>query len=584
MDYAIPRQTIVDEVFEGYAVPIATPIGPNLVGVYDDTIPARPYNTTRALELLTEVFGKTYNEDIDNDTFTTNPYFNMTLVIPYPSKNEPSVLIKNSFNKVGINCSLKWWTYNIIMPRIFHDPVGFGFDFDHGGYDAIFAGFTMSPDPDYHQCYENEGFPPGANYYWLENEEIKAIWDRALNSTDIHDRIQALRDFQAWYYEEVPNPIILQRLDIFAADVDLEGFDPYHGIQQNLANITILNQTSAVIAQSWYDSNFNPFLGYSYIFDNIFVALSRRRSAYNLTHAVPWLAESWIHDESSLVWDVTLRSGIFWEDGTEVTADDVLFTYQAIKEMGILPSLQGPVHSWYDKETSVNILVNMSAVTKTGTYKIRFTFPQFYPYVETVLFSVPVLQQAQMAQIPVDEWNTDETNINFTPRGCGAYMFDKANTLLPETVVLKVNPFYNETRMGHDPLMEGGGNWLPTPTLKIVTFIYVEKDTTAMSGLQEGSYDIIIGYSILDQTDIINTSDWGKILLRYGWWCQEMGLNQYSPIWGMNPHDPRKMYLPPPPPSLFDVFSGWFFLGFVLLLYGLILVGIKRVTQKGETP
>ncbi len=81
------------------------------------------------------------------------------------------------------------------------------------------------------------------------------------------------------------------------------------------------------------------------------------------------------------------------------------------------------VNSTY-RDTLLGILGTINAVQQTGTYGIRFTLPQFYPYVETILLgSPPIMQKSQMAQIPFFEWRMHDTNIKRTPVGCGAYRF-----------------------------------------------------------------------------------------------------------------------------------------------------------------
>jgi peptide/nickel transport system substrate-binding protein len=44
----------------------------------------------------------------------------------------------------------------------------------------------------------------------------------------------------------------------------------------------------------------------------------------------PGLARSWTISEDGTVWTFHLREGVLWHDGTELTADDVVFTYEQI--------------------------------------------------------------------------------------------------------------------------------------------------------------------------------------------------------------------------------------------------------------
>ena len=48
------------------------------------------------------------------------------------------------------------------------------------------------------------------------------------------------------------------------------------------------------------------------------------------TEVIPGLAESWSVSEDGLEYTFNLRHGVKWHDGEEFTAEDVLFTYEAV--------------------------------------------------------------------------------------------------------------------------------------------------------------------------------------------------------------------------------------------------------------
>ncbi len=164
-DYCVPREEIIDELHLGFATAIASPIGVNFVGVYEATITARECDTTKALELLTEVFGYEYNVSAQGTNETTKetyePYFMMTLIAPTTNtaRSQWAARISYSLNEIGIDTIIKWWRWDIIMPRLFLDPIGTGYDYEHGGYDMFFVGYDASPDPTYKEYYDKTTFP-----------------------------------------------------------------------------------------------------------------------------------------------------------------------------------------------------------------------------------------------------------------------------------------------------------------------------------------------------------------------------------------------------------------------------------------
>lgn len=559
IDYCIPRETIIEGLHLGFAVAIASPIGVNFEGVYEADVEARPYSPTQASALLQDAFGYIYDIDAEgNATHTPEPYFKMTLIAPTTNtaRSQWAALISFALNNVGIDTVLKWWNWNVIMPRIFLDPVGDGYDYEHGGYDMFFVGYDATPDPVYKDYYDKDSFPPSSNCYFIEDgtatpgtyagpfENVTALWEAIYAQPDPAVRTTLLKEYQAWHREEVPVCIIRQEIMVFGMDPSVEGFDLLHGFEENLANITMGGATSAVIAQPGDYVDFNPLQSNSYydfiMLDNIFVELSRRRGEYNLTHAVPWAAESWVHSDDYLQWNVTIRPNIKWSDGTALTADDVMFTYESIlnetagcPDRGTLLSILGD-----DWDTS-----DPRGIVKLGPMEVQFNLPVFYPYVETVLFREDIVQKAQMELVPLANWKTDTTNTQPTMIGAGAYMFDSAGTTLPDTVALKPNPHYDQANYGHDPTMVGGGNWLPNPTLTSVAYKVVKEATVAVTGLETGAYDFIDSQmGIQAQVASIDASTWGKTMRGYEWGYQEMSFNHFNPIYGMNPHDPREMY------------------------------------------
>jgi len=347
-----------------------------------------------------------------------------------------------------------------------------------------------------------------------------------------------LKEYQQWCYDHVPTCIIRQEIDLWSLDTDLQGFDVFHGIQQQISNWTIGSQTTCTIAQPGNYVDFNPQLSNSYfdeiIFSNTHVALARRRGDYNLSHAYPWLAESWTASADYKTWTVNLRQNNYWSDGQLITADDVVFTYHAILTASLASPSRGTLMKILGDATGPD--GKFSCVTKgTNDYQVIFTLPEVYPYVETVLFDIEILPEHQFVSIDFTNWKFHATNKGTTPIvASGPYMMYEY--VSPNSVELRINPYYNEANMGHNPSAVGGGNWIPSATLTNVFFKVVKSATTALTGLIMDMYDVIdTQMGIQSDAQKVNDSANCQLLLAYEWGYQEMGINHYSPIWGMNP-------------------------------------------------
>ncbi|MHA2075036.1 MAG: ABC transporter substrate-binding protein [Candidatus Hodarchaeales archaeon] len=565
MDYCIPRNQIIDGLYQGLAFATATDVAPIIMG-YNASISSREYNLSKAKDLMSEVFGKTFDNSYGaqkNEIITTVPYFKMDIITKPSSVGwGPQYMIARSFRDLGIEVTIKSFHRNEIFNRILNNSNDLnGFDYDHGGYDAFIYDFSIPEEPDYSKRYYQDKFPPhGNNILWIENSKVTNIINNSLTDPNSNKRLDLISDFQHWFYDKIPKSIIKQDYNILAVDKNLKGLDPYLiGKGWFFNNCTINNQTSMVytIPAIWdlssssyqkpidYGKNLNGILinnHYDSIpLRNVYGALAQRRGAFNLTHSVPQIAESWKISNNGKKWEVTIRPNLKFSDGTILTVEDILFTYHAIFE----DSLDHPNQSFFFK----HFLQKKSDIylKEDENNVIVFDLGNFCPFVEARIFTVPILKKTQWESIPYTNWKTHPLNTGTGsefPMGCGPYKI--ANFSIEEGYKLEKNLFFNQSSFGHDPEAAGGGIFFTNPTLEEIRMIFVNGSTLAIEGLSLGIYDIIDAhsgiryqYSNLNAPDNEYNSKCLKLLENI---LLEMIYNQYSPIWGMNPHDPRIMY------------------------------------------
>lgn len=80
---------------------------------------------------------------------------------------------------------------------------------------------------------------------------------------------------------------------------------------------------------------------------------------------VPCIAESWQFSEDGLTLDVQLRSDIYWQDGSNLTADDVIFSLNTIASADVDSMYKG-------------IMGYISGYGKTGEHSVSITFYSAY--------------------------------------------------------------------------------------------------------------------------------------------------------------------------------------------------------------
>ena len=138
----------------------------------------------------------------------------------------------------------------------------------------------------------------------------------------------------------------------------------------------------------------------------------------------PALAESWTVSDDGLEYTFNLRQGVKWHDGVEFTANDVLFTYQAVLE-------------------EANAIDWRSNLIQNG---VPFQFEVVDDYTFKVILSQPDATVLTALSIPIVPAHTFtsldivDTPFNTNPIGTGPYRFVEWNT--GENVVLEANPDY----------------------------------------------------------------------------------------------------------------------------------------------
>jgi len=230
--------------------------------------------------------------------------------------------------------------------------------------------------------------------------------------------------------------------------------------------------------------NHNPFLttsaakslGYAY---QIYEPLMMWNPVKPADPMKPWLATSaeWSSDYTSV--EVTIRDGVKWSDDKPLTAEDVAFTYNLVKENDALNDQGTP---YKDVSVSGNVV------------KLSFDSPQFVNQPK-ILFRVPI--------VPKHIWENvsdPATEINKSPIGSGPYTL---KSFTPQTTTLSVRT---------------GGYWQDLPQVKELRYTsYTDNNaqTTALAnGESEWSFVFIPNYqTVFVAKDPANHKVWAPPVL-----------------------------------------------------------------------
>jgi peptide/nickel transport system substrate-binding protein len=135
------------------------------------------------------------------------------------------------------------------------------------------------------------------------------------------------------------------------------------------------------------------------------------------------LAQSWDISRGGLVITFHLRRNVRWHDGQPFTADDVLFTYQKLRD----PKVHTPYESDFDE---------VESVTAPDPYTVRVTYKKAF---------APGLASWGIGMVPKHIFEKGDFNThpaNRAPIGTGPYRFKEWKT--DEYILLEANPDYFE--------------------------------------------------------------------------------------------------------------------------------------------
>lgn len=176
--------------------------------------------------------------------------------------------------------------------------------------------------------------------------------------------------------------------------------------------------------------------------------------ADNITR--PWILDRWEANEDVSVWDLYIKQGVTFNNGDELTADDVMFTFGEWMNESIGSSMLGLISYWG----------GMQNVEKVDDYHIRL-------HLDTPNIGVP----EHLYHYPgVILHRSFQGDIVQQPLGTGAFLLDEYAE--GERAVLKRRPDYWRNGADGDPL----------PYLDEIRYIATDKDA-GVAALQSGQVD-----------------------------------------------------------------------------------------------
>jgi len=172
------------------------------------------------------------------------------------------------------------------------------------------------------------------------------------------------------------------------------------------------------------------------------------------------LAERVESDAAKRVWNVRLKEGLLWSDGSKLTSDDAIFTVERIQD----PESRSPFFSSWQGVTA----------QRMSELEIQFTLVAPYPFFEEHLRRLYVVPKHIFAETPSTNWHLSDYML--APVGSGPYRFkkyDRKSNGFITAYHLEPNPHYSQA----------------PPYITEVSFLFFQNENELIDAFNSGALD-----------------------------------------------------------------------------------------------
>ncbi len=230
LNYAVDKQSIIEEVYDGQALALPGPMSPSNNFVDDDLQPY-PYDSEKALSLLSEA-GWTDSDDdgiLDKDG---QPFvFTIDTLSDWRPLAEAAAL---QFKTIGIDVDVLVWELGIIRSEMRSgERMAFLEDWGDSTFDPV-GHFEAK----WHGYVEDELYGRG-NFSGYNNERVNELIRLGEITSDPDDRHAVYDEAQGIVYEDAPAVFLVLPDEIEAASVRIQNWEPSSDGRINLHDVCI---------------------------------------------------------------------------------------------------------------------------------------------------------------------------------------------------------------------------------------------------------------------------------------------------------------------------------------------------------
>ena len=210
---AINREVIIEQVFNGQAVPANGPIMPGTWAHYDN-LEKVTFNPVEARTLFNST-GATLDEETDRFVTDTGLEISLTLIHPdTPEHSSLAAWIEADWEALGVEVTLDARPYEDVLEALALRD-----------YEAALVeiNLTRSPDPDPYPFWGQAQIQSGQNYAEWDNRSASEFLEQARMTVDLAERERLYRNFQVLFMRELPSLPLFYPVFTYAITRDING-------------------------------------------------------------------------------------------------------------------------------------------------------------------------------------------------------------------------------------------------------------------------------------------------------------------------------------------------------------------------
>lgn len=233
--YAVNKELIVSSVIGEFGE-VCDDLFPNAHWSHNPDVTKYPYDKNKAKQLLEEAGYKTNANGIYEKD---GKELKFTLEVPTGKKEreKTAVMLKQQWEEIGIKCEIIQLDFPTLVTKLLpKSKDGKQREVTAEDFDAYILGFGIEVDPDEYRPYFNSVYMPpnGYNFCGYSNPAMDALLEKQIKQIDAKERQATFFEIGKILSDEQPWIPIYGQKSVFAANINIEGFNPdFRGVTFN---------------------------------------------------------------------------------------------------------------------------------------------------------------------------------------------------------------------------------------------------------------------------------------------------------------------------------------------------------------